>query len=204
METIRSPNWEKWRYVPNVRLWEGVALSLNVEPGKVRHSDGSWMADTHLFNEPQDFQDRMFVAERNITTNKLLKVTGIVIGDPRDSSVTLSSFALWASSIGWEIPQELTEMSQSARVLDLEKDNPVKAPANPDIGTRERETVIRIIAGFLAQGFKPADISQPYKIAKDIREALESCGIELSDDTIAKWVKEGAALINGQKNRGKS
>jgi len=33
----REPNWQKWKAVPEVNLYEAVALSLNIDP---QNSDG--------------------------------------------------------------------------------------------------------------------------------------------------------------------
>ena len=107
----RTPNWEKWRHVPNVKLWEAVALSLNIEPGKVKHSKTGWMADAHLFEESQEFKDRIFIAVRNLGKNPSLHATAIAMDHPEGCEVSLASFAAWACSINWGIPQQLAEMA---------------------------------------------------------------------------------------------
>lgn len=114
MQVDRKPKWDKWRHVPDVRIWEAVALSLNIEPAKIKHSKDGWMADTHLFDEGEEFRDRIFIAGRNLGgSGKALNPTAIVMGSPADSSVSLPAFAQWACSIDWGIPAELNAIGQS-------------------------------------------------------------------------------------------
>lgn len=105
----RTPNWGKWRHVPNVELWEAVALSLDIEPNLVKfHYDG-WTSNTHFFEESELFNERIFVAERNLSAGGALKPMAVVEHRAR-CQVSLASFATWACSINWEIPQQLVEM----------------------------------------------------------------------------------------------
>lgn len=73
----RSVNWEKWRLIPAVKLWQAVALSLNIDPDRVR-SDYSWKAETTRFPESQTFRDRLDVLRSNL-------------GEPRISSQSPST-----------------------------------------------------------------------------------------------------------------
>jgi hypothetical protein len=44
----RAPNWQKWKHVPVVKLYEAVALSLNIAPEKLRPSPHAWMGGKRL------------------------------------------------------------------------------------------------------------------------------------------------------------
>jgi hypothetical protein len=49
----RKPDFEKWLSMPMWEIWQGVALSLNIDPDKVRrHPDGS-------FDESPEFMGRL-------------------------------------------------------------------------------------------------------------------------------------------------
>jgi hypothetical protein len=111
----RLPNWPKWCAVADVQIWEGVALSLNIEPDRVdRDRDPFHLALTDHdlpFNESQEFKDRIFVATRNMGGgNKPLRPTSM--GDePFASCVAFQQFAAWAIGIGWQCPEEFTGLA---------------------------------------------------------------------------------------------
>ena len=105
----RKPNWNKWRHVPQAKVWEAVALSLNIDPDRVRHNKDSWMIDAHLFNEDKQFDDRIFVVGRNL--GKALNPKLITMGKPEDCSVEITQFVDWAMSLPWEMPEELIALA---------------------------------------------------------------------------------------------
>ena len=37
-----KPNWKKWNKVKAVEIWQGIALSLNIDPKHVELVDGEW------------------------------------------------------------------------------------------------------------------------------------------------------------------
>jgi len=79
--------------------------------------------------------------------------------------------------------------------LRLEFDKKLRA-IEEELPTRERITVQKVIAGFLIDKYKENELRHPYTIAKDIEGALQSYGIKLTDDTIAKWIEEALQLLN--------
>jgi hypothetical protein len=117
-EPDRAPDWHIWRHAPLVKLWEAVALSLNVEPRKVRHSPHSWMCDSHLFEEGQEFEDRLFLAERSFRRTL-----------DADTETNLPAFIAWAGSKGWELPSELVTLAKPDDAADQQSDAPREANA---------------------------------------------------------------------------
>ncbi|MFH0342357.1 MAG: hypothetical protein ACHBNF_09560 [Chromatiales bacterium] len=111
---VRKPNWDVWRLVPEASLWKAVALSLDIEPRKVRFVPHGWMAGPGarpLFEEGQDFEDRLLVAETNFGENKPLTPGSLIMGSRRASDVSLPQFAAWVKQIGWQAPPELLAMA---------------------------------------------------------------------------------------------
>ncbi len=184
MDQDRTPNWEKWRHVPNVKLWEAVALSLNIEPALVKHSKHGWMSDSHLFDESKLFKDRIFVAKRNLSTDGPLKPTAIATGHPEGCEFSLAEFAGWACSISWEIPPELGEKIELATDAQQNKPDSIEKP----LQTRERNNLLMIIAA-LAE-IADIDISAPHKAAYVIAMHTELMGRSISQKTIANKLKE--------------
>lgn len=65
----RAPNWSIWKHLSWLKLYECVALSLNIDPS-LRHHPQAWMTGgpgrpaMPLFLKGQQFQERWFVAQR--------------------------------------------------------------------------------------------------------------------------------------------
>ena len=95
----------------------------------------------------------------------------------------------------WKIPPQLADMANIA----TKSSKAVYKSEN--LATTERGTVQKIIAGFLAQGYSREKIAKPYAIAKEIQAALQSSGLNLSDDTIVNWIKEAAPLLTPAENK---
>jgi hypothetical protein len=105
-ESYRMPRWEKWRQIEGLTLWEGVALSLNIDPDKVQHNKDSWMVGKHLFDESQEFTDRLEILCR--------KLGALLREDPdglADTMVDSNRFAEWAISFEWSVPPEFIELA---------------------------------------------------------------------------------------------
>src|SRR5687768_2225174 len=96
----RKPNWNVWAHVP-VRAYEAVALSLDVDPKRLKVIDHSWMAGpggNYPHAEGKEFDDRLEVLRRNVSEFDLVTVT---MGEPDRCQLRLPEFAHWALSLGW-------------------------------------------------------------------------------------------------------
>jgi len=99
-----TPNWSKWRLIPEPRLWECVALSLNIDPDRVHE---------RRFHETSEFEDRLVVARANCGLEKALQLSRIdLLGGVE--KVSLRQFAAWVKQIGWPAPSELLAMADAA------------------------------------------------------------------------------------------
>lgn len=104
-----KPNWQVWSNVYSLELWEAIALSLDIDPRRVRFDPRDDKPD---FNrDGQAFADRFEVARRQRATT--FEVTSVSPFQPHRTGVTLSSFVTWAHSIGWTLPQEMAAVSDS-------------------------------------------------------------------------------------------
>jgi hypothetical protein len=94
--------------MPEVELWEAVALSLDCEPNSVKDHQGMWRT-----GELAEFKDRLQIASRNLGTQKALRpMGGLVSGNPTVCLVRLTEFAAWAVSLGhWAVPQEFAALA---------------------------------------------------------------------------------------------
>lgn len=113
----RRPNWDVWLHVPVAILWEAVALSLGIDPKRVRMSDHGWAAgpDHFLTDEGPDFDNRLLVASRNLRQEGPLHLQVPLVGGPATCGVELGEFAAWALKIGWHMPQQMCELGIAYR-----------------------------------------------------------------------------------------
>jgi hypothetical protein len=133
MHESRVPNWGKWLNVPSVKVWQAVALSLNIEPGKVQHSSESWMAGRMVFAEGQEFADRLDVTTANLMCNGKLKPMPIVMGEPGSCLVSLADFVSFAESVKWPVPPELKQLSATSSMIIWEGFDPDSATYPPEL-----------------------------------------------------------------------
>jgi len=179
----RKPSWTKWRHVPNVKLWEAVALSLDIEPGLVNHSPHGRMSNSHLFDK-LEFKDRIFIATRNLSTKGPLVPIALVMGKPESCKISLAGFSTWARSIDWDIPPEL------GGEIDLQNEDQQnnRDPIDKPLQTRERNTLLTIIAA-LAE-IAEIDISVPHSAAEAIAHQTQHMDCPIGQKTIANKLKD--------------
>lgn len=77
------------------------------------------------------------------------------------------------------------------------------SPEKP-LGTRERENLLRLVIGMAIGGYghKPSD--KRSSTASDVTSDLLEAGLSISDDTVRKYLQEGADLLprNGDGSKG--
>lgn len=112
MEKTEKPNWDKWRNMLEVVLWEAVALSLDVEPDYLDSRDEilSRHRQPKQYKDEKDFNDRYDVAESHMGIGKPLR-PGSILPRAHRAGISLAEFSAWAQSINWEIPQELADLA---------------------------------------------------------------------------------------------
>ena len=150
-------------------------MSLNIEPDKVEHSHDSWMVGTHLFYEPQEFKDRIFVACKNLGDRPLLEATGPAMEHPEACEVRLVDFVSWAISIGWDIPGELAEIADAqGGAVNAGTDQAAMWPW----GDHETE-LLRMLAAAAHQFWSTYDPDQPSTAprSEDVRDWLIDHGV---------------------------
>lgn len=130
----------------------------------------------------------------NSISNKSLPYQHITIHPYSTKQIVPDILVAWAKQKNISVPGELAEKVR-ATTSQRKSKNLRSDSDDTALGERERATVRKIVAGLLMQGFKATELSQPYTIAGEIEKSLQSAGIELSKDTIAKWVKDACELI---------
>lgn len=113
-ENERLPRWGKWKLMPEVSLWKAVALSLNIEPDKIKYdrdADGD-----HPFDEGDTFSDRLEVLKKNFSDRTHFPTPcTLSMSSWLRHEIRLNEFAAWCVRIGYEIPIELAELAQGVQ-----------------------------------------------------------------------------------------
>ena len=106
-----NPRWEKWNRMFEVKMWEAVALSLNIEPDNVKMSGSAWMGALHPFIESNDFNDRLEVLRQHSSSRKHFPNPCILNkANWWQCQIRLSEFVAWCNYIKYNIPSELEDV----------------------------------------------------------------------------------------------
>ena len=114
---FNTPDWSFWLAMQEVKVWQACALSLNLEPDKMK-ADFSWMAGpgsrliftdtsfpTKEIKEEFDRRSRLLLA--NLSDRNHFSPATLNMSNPGNNGVKLLEAAAWLRSIGREIPPEL-------------------------------------------------------------------------------------------------
>lgn len=84
------------------------------------------------------------------------------------------------------------------RLRDLLSKQP--APAK-ELSARERTTCLKIIIGMAIGGYAHDHMAARSDTAQEITTDVVKAGLSISDDTVRKWLKEGAELLDQEPSR---
>ena len=123
-KAIRKPDWTTWLHVQHVSLWEGVLLSLDVEPADHDYDARQLEVDAQRSvalktNTWSDAAKRLMVARRNVCEGGRLKDS--LYAASADTQVLLLKFVSWAESVKWELPAQLAALMESTGQPALSK-----------------------------------------------------------------------------------
>lgn len=107
----RKPRWQKWLLMPEILIYEAIALSLNIEPTQIKRIQDSWMLGDvgYPYDEGQEFRDRLDVLVANNFDTQYFPSQSKLSMKGRDlCGVKLRDFVNWATNYAnWDIPEEL-------------------------------------------------------------------------------------------------
>ncbi len=110
----RKPDWRFWRHVPATTLVEAVALSLDIDPKKLRFGRNAWRGG-RKFDEGAEFENRLELTRRCLGNSLAGPVNWLAVRyEDAHPAVELATFAAWALSVGFSIPSELAPLASRA------------------------------------------------------------------------------------------
>lgn len=118
-EGVAPVKWRVWRYRKTCELWEGVFLSMNVEPGLMRGVIGQWLRTdrgTPFTGISDEFFDRLNVALANVHERGPIvpRVPNLYLYQHPQVVVALANVAHFFADISddFPIPEEFRAVAQ--------------------------------------------------------------------------------------------
>lgn len=182
--------WSVWANVPQWKLYEGVALSLDIDPDSLRCGDHlRWSCRGRI--EPavwDDFNTRLTIATRNVERDGAFARTAYC-ANPDYRAVACSEFVAFALKLSWAVPEEFAALAPPEQAAEL--------PPTVD-DPRALKTFQKMILGMamLKYGFDPkaGKSDAPSKIAA----ALQREGLGVGTDTVTKRLREAADALRDE------
>jgi hypothetical protein len=123
----------------------------------------------------------------------------IEIGD-LDAQPSPIAFIRWARSIGIEFHSDWWDAVVDEKVPSNDQAEVPLPAATPDLqlGTKERETLLKMVAGMAIAGYRWDPKALRSDATAEIAADLRKLGAPLDADTIRKWLKRGVELVPGR------
>jgi hypothetical protein len=133
-------DWDHWLNFPTVKLWQAVALSMNLAP-----EDEPWFGVLidpvagKLIGDGDKYAKRTALLTAIVLETDAIRIAAIS-GRNSDSKIYLDSFVDWAlNKADWDIPKELATL--------VEPENLPKETEQEETAREDRVTVIELVAG---------------------------------------------------------
>ena len=177
-------NWNEWESVKQARLWEAVALALDVDPRNF-YFFGDRKLDT-IFNgsQPPRFAKILELALGNIYAGGVLKPPSIDLAEPHESEIKVFNFVKWAKSINLELPPGFPGTSTRSAEAKYKK------PSHEN----DRSTLLGLIAT-LAEEVR-LDMAPPSKAASVIEDLTIRISARISARVIENHLKRDGTAVD--------
>lgn len=165
-DSSRPPDWEHWKQMNMINLYQGIALSCNIDPYgidyKANDSQGvfTFYPGLHPFRE-RIFHDRLMICESN-KNGERLKLTHPSLC-PGYSGIRIEDFVQFAVDLDWPVPSQFLELT-SKKEQEVEDDDLM--------ATKKLKSWIKTVSFLLTDEVK-AKLSQPH-VAADFMRDIES------------------------------
>ena len=190
---MSSIDWDLWLNLPTVRIWQACALSLNIDPDKMKQNpDGYITPSGFLFKdesfrtikEKKEFEKRLRLLSSHAIHTQHIRIA-VLYSKTAASEIYLKSFVNWALEIiHWGIPRKLAAISEKeeAGKKDTETDEQAKKRwliHNPDDPKPEQSwyTPARYFARQLVEE-DPTLLIKRDVLASKVSSSLKNAGIK--------------------------
>lgn len=219
-DDVRPPadhEWAVWVLMPELQLWEAVALLCNIEPLSLP-AEGAWPL-AEMGTPASTFRDRFRVAVAHHSAGTL-RCTPSRRGFYTDLRVSTGDFADWTRRMGWVLPAPLPGLWRPAsanvgEVLSDRSTAPAPTPAQSDrvreleaaevqrrqsTSTKAQQAATARWAGLEQHKLRAMELanSKPFpsrakaaEYARDNIEKKEGTNEFYSLQTVDGWLREG-------------
>lgn len=102
---LRKPQWDTWKSVKQIRLWQAIALACDLDPSNFQLFDTPQLS--RMMKHPtKQFEDLLDMAKGAIGAGRILKLHSKSNEGLEESEVRLSNFASWLNTVPHQIPAE--------------------------------------------------------------------------------------------------
>ena len=131
--TWKKADWSHWEQMPHCKIWDIVALSLDLEPSNPKHEIRTW---------PPEYSNRLQITNAHIECGKLTR------SKADWHSIDMTNYGTWAQSIGWSLPERFphdTAEKKSAPTEVLPKTHTVNRE-NKAIKDEPKKVIMRVFS----------------------------------------------------------
>ncbi len=147
---MKAPDWSEWNYIPEVEVWQAVALSMNLEPNALRRNTdtpllgfGSFFKEGTFLNIKMEleFEKRIRLLLSNLVDKTKFPQGVINNYENRCSKVNLIEFSVWGRTVECfrNIPNEILDIAKISETItqSLKDDDSKKMGLNSDLSKQE-------------------------------------------------------------------
>lgn len=106
---------------------------------------------------------------------------------------------------GGDLPEDAVLVVRTEALFDMKVrlDEPEGGKGNGDgaVSTRERSTLLKLVLGMAIEGYRYAPDAARSEAPGEIAGDLQKHGLDVSDDTVRKYLKEATNTVLGRKPR---
>jgi hypothetical protein len=197
-----------WSMMPRWTLDEAIALSFGKAPEQVNWSTVEPQIDALPF--AAEYGRRRELVMRCVTSQDLFDPimptvflgwaisTGLSVPSGLVSAIEARGFEMinWKSRYETLLRElEVEKQERSGLELQIEVLSWELAQQKKEIGTRERETLLKLIIGMAIAGYTYNPKGPRSKVPSEIAGDLAKQGMNIDDDTVRKWLRQAAELL---------
>ncbi|MEY8689642.1 MAG: hypothetical protein AB9M53_07165 [Leptothrix sp. (in: b-proteobacteria)] len=98
------------------------------------------------------------------------------------------------------LPDDSIMVIRTAELLRFQSTANEDLKSNTEIGTREKDTLLKLVIGMALAAYKYDPSSGKSHVPAEIASDLQGLGIPMTDDTVRKWLKEARdTVLQGKK-----
>ena len=201
---IRTDLWDK---MEDLSIAGAVLYSFGIDPDTIRLELECGHENNSLDDLPKDFQERLRIIKSAVRAGSITRTPNSTNSNDCDEQtrILMSSFLGWYKNIKgtWPQAEAVPAHPQYQAEGSTPKPMKLKPPVAENIGTKERETLLKIIIGMAIGGYGYDPLGRRSEVTgeKDgsIHFDLESQGISVDADTIRKYLNEAKQLLPQEK-----